>query len=609
MSTLNVTKQVQRSDLLYAYVQNTFPTLTDCSTDGTVLRFTFSDNQTANLSTLQTLLANYVDPLLDTRDLSSTLSIFNSSSANLAANAVFTGGWEDISVYATVQLLILASSGGSAVLQFGVLSKQADSSKTYAVTGATLLNVLLQKQGRYFRIVYTNGSTAAQTANSIATYLIVGTVSTNSLPPVGNLNDVLVDSSTAALTRSVDTARYGIQQYGTLRMNEQSELKVTVPNTLQRTLTGINYPVAQVSYVYNINSDQNTTATTGSGSVVWNSGRAVVNSSAAASSSATLSTYRYVRCSPGDSVSIIFSCAFSTPAAGNTQICGAGTSSNGLFLGYNGTTFGLMVRSAGIDTWTAASSFNSDPVNGTGKSGVTLNPFVGNDFSIQYDTLGYGTVVFMMIVPRGAITMHTISFSSTTAIGIQNPQFPCSAASINTSNTTNVPISVAAFSIFNDAYPQPKWLLQRSVDVTKTLASTTNQPLIVLYNKPTYNGQTSTCTLQLVAVAMNTLFTGLSLSHNNATVTLSVIEFPTLTGGTYTDFNTNNSILQTSTNATAVSGGNVLFQMCIQDGSGAAELTRQDIVLSPGYSICLAAKLSSSSNYTVSLVVCISEFQ
>jgi hypothetical protein len=603
MSTLNVTKSVQRSDLLFSYVQNSFPTLVDLSNNNTILRFTFSDNQTANLSALQSLLGNYVDPLLNKVDQTSSLSVFNSTSNALGANASFTGSFEDISVYATVRVMITASNtSGTLNVQTGVLSKQPETVRTYPFTGGSL-NIIVARAGRYLRIAYTNGA-VAQTSFSLATYLTVTDVG-----PVANLADAVTDKTDVINTRAVTTARYGAQQYGVLRLSENNELRTTIPATYQRLNTGVCFPVFQNNYTYNLNTDQNTTAVIASGSVTWNTGRVLVSSGAVANSSGTLSTYRYARCASGDCITVLFSCVFSPGVAGNTQIAGAGYINNGVYVGYNGTSFGVMLRNAGVDSWTPQSSFNTDTVDGNGKSGMVIVPTTGNDYCIQYDAMGYGAVIFSMLTPRGSIVMHTLNFSPASALGLSNPQFPCTAVSTNTTNSTNVTMAVAAFAMFSDAHPHPKWVFRRSVDVVnKTITSTSFTPLLCLYNKTVFNGQINTGTIQFIAITLNTVFQGSTLSHNNTAVVLSVIEFPVLTGAVFTDYNTANSMLQTSTTATAVSGGNIVYEMAVQDAGAGVELTQHDIVISPGATMCVAVKLAGQSNYLVSSVVCFGEF-
>ena len=609
MSTLNVTKSVQRNDLLFQYVQNSFPTLTDVSNDNTTLHFTFADNQTANAAVLQTLLNNYVDPILDKVDSTSSLSVFNSTAAALAANATYTGSWEDVSVYATVRVLVAPStSTGTLTVQFGILSKQVDTTFVYNITGYQ--NIAVGRSGRYMRLTYTNGTTNAASFN-IATYLTVFEVSASgSTLPTGSMSDVLTDRSNVLVSRAINTGRYGAQQYGTLRMNEQNELRVNMPRNFQRLSAGVSFPVFQNNYTYNLNTDQNTTAVTGSGTVSWSNGVVNVSTGASASSSAVLATYRYARAAAGDCISILFSCAFSAGVAGNTQIAGGGYINNGLFVGYNGANFGVMYRNAGVDTWVPQTSFSSDALDGSGKSGVVLNPRNGNSYMVQYDAMGFGMVVFSLLVPRGQIVMHVLNFNSGSSLGLSNPQFPCTAVSTNTTNTTNVTINVSAFSMFSDASPHPKWLFRRSIDVVnRSITSTSFVPLLCLYNKATFNGQINTGTIQFIAITLNTVFNGQTLSHQNSAVLLNVIEFPVLTGAVFTDYNTNNSILQTSTTATAVSGGNTVFEMVVQDGAGASELTSHDIVISPGATMCIAVKLGGLSNYTVSSVLCFGEFQ
>ncbi|KAG5182997.1 hypothetical protein JKP88DRAFT_272962 [Tribonema minus] len=68
---------------------------------------------------------------------------------------------------------------------------------------------------------------------------------------------------------------------------------------------------------------------------------------------------RFVSSGVGRAVRVTAACAFATGTANASQLIGIGGTDNGLFFGYNGTSFGVCVRSNSVDTWTAAAAFNS----------------------------------------------------------------------------------------------------------------------------------------------------------------------------------------------------------------------------------------------------------
>lgn len=602
MSTIIIAQIVQRSDLLYQYVKNTYTSLTDVAYDGTTVKLVFSDNQVPNAIAINTLLSNYVDPLLDQVDISSSLSIFNSTQQSLAANAVFTGSYEDISVYTNIGINITGSTGGTLQIQFGILKKKIDTTKTYTVPTTGVFNIVLTCIGRYMRLVFTNNATL-QTGFNMSVFL-------NCQPQFnyGTASDPVNDSTATIVTKSTLNARNMSNSYGPLKMTEFNELKTANPTFLGRTITSINKALLTLSYPYSINTDYNIIT----GTVTWSAGRAVVSASGTNKTS-ILNSQKYIICGGASNICVYIAVAFTAPVAGNVQLAGCGNANNGLFIGYNGLNFGVMTRSLGVDTWIYMSAFSNDSMDGNGPSGYNLIATAGNSYMIQYDGLGYGNVHFCVMVPKSIITFHTIDFPvvmTSNVLGLGNCQFPMMISSVNTTATSNQSVYVSTMSAFGDTNPFPQWTFRRSIDGSTTITGTSFQPIMTLQNKATFQGVANTSTIKILAVSINTQFTGQTLSHDHFPVFLGLIEFPTLSGSpTFTDVNTQNSIASVCYNATGVSGGNLLFECCAIDGSTMTNLIDQEFTISPGYSVCIAAKLATQSNYYVSAVLCYCEYQ
>lgn len=86
----------------------------------------------------------------------------NSTTTPLAADATFTGDWVDVSNFAAITVFIYsdqdsASLGG--VLQFSTDASNVDLVISGTYSGNVGHPVTVQPQARYFRFVYTNGST------------------------------------------------------------------------------------------------------------------------------------------------------------------------------------------------------------------------------------------------------------------------------------------------------------------------------------------------------------------------------------------------------------------------------------------------------------------
>ena len=106
-----------------------------------------------------------------------------------------------------------------------------------------------------------------------------------------------------------------------------------------------------------------------------------------------------------------------------------------------GTTAGTFAETragaAVTDTWIPQSTWNGDKLDGTGPSGVTLDPTKGNIYQVDVQYLGFGTVSFKVEVSQEGnnadwVTVHTINNPNTkTAVNVTQPSFPLTFATYN----------------------------------------------------------------------------------------------------------------------------------------------------------------------------------
>lgn len=611
MSSTVILKTIQPKSYsaLYSYVTASLPSLVSMSTAGAVTTFTFSGTLTTpQRSSFDSLISGYLDTVDNTTDLPVNVSVLNSTTILLPAQSVFTGQWEDVSTVAALRIVIKASTP-SAVngvsVQFGMLAQQVDTTRTYTYSTAnSLFNLLTVRSGRYVRLVYTNGSTG-QTAFSMAVFTC-----TSMDPPQSLVSDTVTDDTAVALTKSVLALRHDSGQYTAAAADERGNLRVRIPTTFRRVITSNSVPLMQIGFTYGLNTDITSQSTVGTGvAPTWSGGKAQLRSGTGVGAS-TLSTLRYCRCAYGDAMTIIFGCVFGTGVAGNTQLVGAGTASNGVFVGFNGASFGTLVRTNGVDTWTAATAFNTDRVDGTGNTGFLLDPTLGNTYAISYDTTGFGNIAFMVFDGQHYIRMHNVNMgNSSVTPGLANAQFPCTAMCQNTTSTSNVNLQVLGFSAFSDTGIVPKPSFERSIDVTRTLTGTQYTPFLCLRNKDVFNGLTNTSTVRLQNVNVAALFSGHTLANTIGNVTIGIIEAGTVLGATYVDVSTANSVVQTCTTTTSITGGRVLYAATVVDSQISIDLSLRDIVITPGYTLCIACKLSANSSYTVATTATWAEHQ
>jgi len=128
-----------------------------------------------------------------------------------------------------------------------------------------------------------------------------------------------------------------------------------------------------------------------------------------------------------------FTAAFTTGVANSFQRIGIYDADNGAFIGYEGTSFGVTLRSGAVDTTIARASWNGDPLDGSVGSIFTragtpeaINLTYSNLYRIRFAWLGSASFIFEVFSPDAKwVTFHTIRIpNSQLAPSIQTPNLP-----------------------------------------------------------------------------------------------------------------------------------------------------------------------------------------
>ena len=106
-------------------------------------------------------------------------------------------------------------------------------------------------------------------------------------------------------------------------------------------------PQAQGDFVYNIPDRTFTTSSFAGGTVAAVSGVCELSSGTDPAGSATVQLRRGLKYRPGQGSLIRVTALYDTPNAGNAQFVGCGTAENGYFIGYFGTSFGILHSQTG----------------------------------------------------------------------------------------------------------------------------------------------------------------------------------------------------------------------------------------------------------------------
>jgi hypothetical protein len=311
------------------------------------------------------------------------------------------------------------------------------------------------------------------------------------------------------------------------------------------------------NFAYNINADMVSTALV-SGTVAQSNGMAVLSTGAAINQSATMTTKRVLRYIPGHGGLARFTAIFTPGVAGSTQIIGIGDASDGFCFGFNGATFGTLMRRAGVDVWTPMTAWSER--NRTDIDNL-FNPARGNIFQIRYQWLGFGAVRFSMEDPdTGEFSLvHMYSpANALTATTILNPALPLFAQVANTTNNTDIvlrtPSGIGGVEgkLVGPAPIHP-FSFYRTVKAGKT-GITTETNVLTIRNNTTFQSVANRVRARLTALS----FLGEGTGTNTVTVQIKINA--TLGGSpSYTAYNANTSPVSYDTAGTTVASGTVVF--------------------------------------------------
>lgn len=269
---------------------------------------------------------------------------------------------------------------------------------------------------------------------------------------------------------------------------------------------------------------------------------------------------------------------------------------NGLFFQLDGTQFSIGLRKTDPSTLTQTddivpqSSWNVDKFDGTGPSGVTIDPSKTLLFVIDFIWLGVGRVRFGFIYEGILYYCHEIKNSDNITTYMNTPSLPIRYEIENTGGVTNTSVlKQICYSVMSEGGYQTQDIV-RSVDrgITVLTATTTLLPAIAIRLKD--DPRSALEILQVMATNIS----------GNRNIRWGLYLNPILTGGTWV--NIDHSITQVNSTATEIDITNSVlldsgYVIADQTSEGDTEnqlLAYKDIA---GVSdiICLAFQTTSSA--------------
>jgi len=284
---------------------------------------------------------------------------------------------------------------------------------------------------------------------------------------------------------------------------------------------------------------------------------------------------------PGKSQQFAITFTLGTAVAGVTRRVGAFDEKNGLFLEQTGTQLALVVRSfrsgTAVDTRFDQSSWNIDPLDGSGISGVTLDVTKSQILVCDFEWLGVGRVRWGFNINGQTNYVHEYA-QANHGVGVymSTGNLPVRYEIVNDGSGGPASLECICSTVQSEGGTQftgREFAIDRGSTGLTTLDNANLYPLLAMRLKPTHLGATVRpvevnviCTSTADwrwALLLNPDFTGTTLSYSG--VANSAVDACTTAG-----------------NGTTVSGGSLLasgYGSSSPQVSGLANIATQDVPL------------------------------
>lgn len=262
----------------------------------------------------------------------------------------------------------------------------------------------------------------------------------------------------------------------------------------------------------------------------------------------------YFRYQPGKSQYLTFTCILGTKTSNVTKRIGLLDADNGLFFEQDGSDLKIVRRTSTsgsvVDNVVNQSAWNLDVLDGTGKSGFTLDETKDNIYVVDFQWLGAGRIRFGFDFDGQITYCHEIAFANTEAVPFTvTGNLPFRAEIFNTataSGTTTYDFTCMAMVSEGGFTP-----LGIPVSVLSTAlrnVTTGNDPLPIISIRPraTFNSITNRALIIPRSV---------SVISEDASVYFEAILNGSLTGASFANVDTTNSLAMVDVAATAITGG------------------------------------------------------
>lgn len=283
---------------------------------------------------------------------------------------------------------------------------------------------------------------------------------------------------------------------------------------------------------------------------------------------------------PGKSLLIMATFVMADDQTNLRQRVGYFGTKNGIYFEQSGSTYSIVKRSSVsgsvVNTPIAQADWNGDKLNGSGESGITLDPTKAQIFWTDIEWLGVGSVRAGFVINGKFIVCHTFNHaniidSTYTTTACLPVRYEIEA--LNTLSAGATLKEICATVISEGGYELRGQSRTAGTLITSAKVFTTSG---VAYPVVSLRLKTSPDRLDAIVIPNALSFIG---EGNNALFNWEIIAGGTTSGGTWATTDSNSSV-EYNISGTSFSGGTVLAQGYVSantQGANALELTTKDL--------------------------------
>jgi hypothetical protein len=353
-------------------------------------------------------------------------------------------------------------------------------------------------------------------------------------------------------------------------------------------------PVIQLSFAYGLNTGLLKSTVTGSGSVSSVSSVARVSTGTTLNSTALLESKKICKYYGGFGFLARFTAVFPPVSGTAGQYIGLGGGTvNGLFFGRDSAGMYINHRNNSVDNKYYQNEWNNR------LSQDQYSPEFGNVYQIRFAYLGYGCITFYVMGKTGKfVEVHKIQYpSSSVSTSLTCPHLKLMMYITNGDSAQNFSFDSGSMAAFIEGEINRLASSVRSDFSASLTGSGTNVHLLTIRCRAVFNGITNFLTAYLNSLSMSVDGT------KNTKVT--VLKDAVVTGLTFSNYNTSNSIMESSATGSYSSGGSMILSLNLgKVGNTILQIDdHEDVYLSPGESFTFLYTTTASTTVDIAMTL------